>query len=126
MQPSPYVVLAQPGTRASRHRCLYSWVPAFAGMTEGSELTPPGITPTDPPVLGRRIREDDRRVTTYAAWVSHQQIRKCRHAGNQQVRLVRRRAEWTLAAVDEGRAHPGRFCADAVERVVGDEQHFVH
>src|ERR1700687_5245814 len=116
MQPSPYVIPAQclpptkagVETQASRHQCLYSWVPAFAGMTEGSEPTPRGITPTDPLLLGRphsrgcSRREDLRRL------VSHQLIRKCRHAGNQYVRLVRRRAEWTLATVDERRAHAGR------------------
>jgi CRP/FNR family transcriptional regulator, cyclic AMP receptor protein len=34
--------------------------------------------------------------------------------------------ERTTAAIDEGGTHAGRFGADAVELVIGDEQHFTY
>ena len=44
------------------------------------------------------------------------------HARHQNIRLMRGFAERPAAAIDEGGLHAGRFGADAIEGVVGDEQ----
>jgi len=39
---------------------------------------------------------------------------------------MRRTAERSLPAIDKSRTHSGRLGANAVKRVVGNEQHLVH
>src|SRR6266850_3808446 len=48
------------------------------------------------------------------------------HVGRDDIRRVRGAAKRPPAPVDEGRAHARGFGADAIERVVGDEQDLVH
>jgi hypothetical protein len=56
----------------------------------------------------------------------YQGIRKIRHCGNDQVRLVRRHAKGTPTPIDGGHSHSRRFSADAIEGVIGDKEHLVH
>ena len=57
---------------------------------------------------------------------SDQGIREILHRGHGQIRLMRRHAKGSPPPIDEGCSHSRRFSADAIEGVIGDEEHLVH
>jgi hypothetical protein len=57
---------------------------------------------------------------------SDQGIREILHRGHDQIRLMRRHAKGSPPPIDEGCSHSRRFSADAIEGVIGDEEHLVH
>lgn len=53
------------------------------------------------------------------------QVRQGLHVLHPYVRLVRGATKRAVATIDEGAAHAGGFCTQAVEGMVGNEQDFV-
>jgi hypothetical protein len=79
---------------------------------------------------GKRFRGNAAEVKNFhppsSGDASDHDIRQILHRGRNNVWLVRCLAERPSAPIDERGPHAGRFRADAIERVVCDEQHLVH
>ena len=65
-------------------------------------------------------------VSCHGCGKSDQGICEIPHRGHDQIRLMRRHAKGTPTPIDEGRSHSRRFSTDAIEGVIGDEEHPVH